>query len=440
MTAPPSNSSRPFPFADGLARRGIHYGWVVAAVTFMTMTVAACAVGAPGVLIGPLQAEFGWDIADISAAFAVRLALFGLGGPFVAVLLDYFGVRRVAMVALALIGTGVIGSFVMTSLWQLVVLWGLVVGIGTGLTAMVLGATIATRWFAARRGLIMGLLTTSIAAGQLAFLPAFAALAEAYGWRRALSLLLGMLFVTSLGVLILMRDRPSDVGLLPYGASEPPANAPQPASLAAMLVSPIHVLAEVSRSGTFWVLFGTFFICGATTNGLIQTHLIAICGDFNIAPVMAAGMLAAIGGFNLIGTIGSGWLSDRIDSRWLLFWYYSLRGLSLLFLPFTGFGFYELVIFTVFCGLDWLATVPPTVKLAAERFGNRSTIVLGWIFAGHQLGAATAAYGAGSIRGFYATYLPAFYIGGILCLVAALAVFILRPSRRSFSAAAAGIL
>jgi MFS family permease len=314
------------------------------------------------------------------------------------------------------------------------------VGIGTGLTAMVLGATIATRWFAARRGLIMGLLTTSIAAGQLAFLPAFAALAEAYGWRRALSLLLGMLFVTSLGVLILMRDRPSDVGLLPYGASEPPANAPQPASLAAMLVSPIHVLAEVSRSGTFWVLFGTFFICGATTNGLIQTHLIAICGDFNIAPVMAAGMLAAIGGFNLIGTIGSGWLSDRIDSRWLLFWYYSLRGLSLLFLPFTGFGFYELVIFTVFCGLDWLATVPPTVKLAAERFGNRSTIVLGWIFAGHQLGAATAAYGAGSIRGFYATYLPAFYIGGILCLVAALAVFILRPSRRSFSAAAAGIL
>lgn len=437
MNVSPRLSARPFPLADGLARRGIHYGWVVVGVTFLTMMVGACAVGAPGVLIGPLQSEFGWDIADISAAFAVRLALFGLVGPFAAVLLNHFGVSRIAMVALALIGIGVIGSFAMTSLWQLFLLWGIVVGIGTGLTAMVLGATVATRWFVSRRGLVTGLLTASIAAGQLVFLPAFAALSEAYGWRLALSLLLAMIFVASVAILILMRDRPSDIALLPYGAAEPPVEASQSASFWAMLASPIVVLAEASRSVTFWVLFGTFFICGATTNGLVQTHLIAICGDFGISSVMAAGMLAAIGAFNLIGTIGSGWLSDRFDSRWLLFWYYGLRGLSLLYLPFTDFGFYELAIFTAFYGLDWLATVPPTVKLTADRFGTKSTIVFGWIFVGHQLGAAIAAYGAGFFRSFYATYLPAFYVAGILCLIAALVIFAVRPSWSGLSPAAA---
>ncbi len=437
MTAPLPPFSSAFPLADRLARRGIHYGWVVVGVTFLTMMVGACAVGAPGVLIGPLQSEFGWDVADISAAFAVRLALFGLVGPFAAVMLNHFGVGRVATVALALIGVGVIGSFAMTSLWQLFLLWGVVVGIGTGLTAMVLGATVATRWFVARRGLVTGLLTASIAAGQLVFLPAFAALSEAYGWRLALLLLVAMIFVASVAILVLMRDRPSDVGLLPYGATEPSAEASQSASFWAMLASPMVVLAEASRSFTFWVLFGTFFICGATTNGLVQTHLIAICGDFGIASVMAAGMLAAIGAFNLIGTIGSGWLSDRFDSRWLLFWYYGLRGLSLLYLPFTDFGFYELAIFTAFYGLDWLATVPPTVKLTADRFGAKSTIVFGWIFVGHQLGAALAAYGAGFSRSFYATYLPAFYVAGILCLVAAFAVFAVRTSRSGLSPVAA---
>lgn len=431
------NLSRPFPLADSLARKGVHYGWVVVAVTFLAMMVGASAVGAPGALIGPLQAEFGWDIADISAAFAVRLALFGLVGPFAAVFLNRFGVRAVATVALVLIGIGVIGSFAMTSLWQLFLLWGVVVGLGTGLTAMVMGATVATRWFVARRGLVMGLLTASVAAGQLVFLPAFAVLTEAYGWRLALTLILAMIFLVSIAILALMRDRPADIGLLPYGATEAPTEAKQPGSIWAMLASPLVVLAEASRSATFWVLFGTFFICGATTSGLIQTHLIAICGDFGIAPVMAAGMLAAIGGFNLVGTIASGWLSDRFDSRWLLFWYYGLRGLSLLYLPYTNFGFYELAIFTVFTGLDWLATVPPTVKLTADKFGPKATIVFGWIFFGHQLGAAIAAYGAGFIRSFYETYMPAFYVAGMLCLVAALAIFAVRRSNAAPTATAA---
>lgn len=418
-----------FALADRLARHGVHYGWVVAAVTFLTMMVGACAVGAPGVLIGPLQAEFGWDVADISAAFAVRLALFGLVGPFAAMFINHFGVRRISLVALVLVGVGVVGSLAMTGLWQLFLLWGVVVGIGTGLTAMVLGATVATRWFVARRGLVMGLLTASLAGGQLIFLPAFAALSEAWGWRLALSLLLAMILISALAILALMRDRPADVGLLPYGASEATPEPEDPGSFGAMLASPLFVLRDVSRSFTFWILFGTFFICGATTSGLVQTHLIAICGDFGITSVMAAGMLAAIGAFNLVGTIGSGWLSDRFDSRWLLFWYYGLRGLSLLYLPYTDFGFYELAIFTAFYGLDWLATVPPTVKLTADRFGARATIVFGWIFCGHQLGAALAAYGAGFIRSVYATYMPAFHIAGIMCLAAAFAIFAIRTSR-----------
>lgn len=410
-------------FADRLAHRGIHYGWVVVAATFLTMMVGASAVGAPGVLIGPLQREFGWDVADISAAFAIRFLLFGAVAPFAAAFLTRFGVRRVSVFALLLIAAGVAGSFTMTSLTGLFLLWGVVVGLGTGFTAMVLGASIATRWFVARRGLVVGLLSASVATGQVLFMPAFAALEQAWGWRIALSLLLVMLALATAVILALMRDKPSDVGLLPYGATGASVDPSQTMTLASTLMMPLRVFAQAAKSGTFWILFGTFFICGATTTGLVQTHLVSICGDFGISPLMAAWMLAAIGAFNLIGTIGSGWLSDRFDSRWLLFWYYGLRGLSLLYLPFTDFGFYELTLFTVFYGLDWLATVPPTVKLTAEKFGTNATIVFGWIFFGHQLGSALAAWGAGLTRSVYATYLPAFYAAGALCLIAALAVF-----------------
>ncbi|MDD2869302.1 MFS transporter [Neomegalonema sp.] len=437
MSPPPSMSPPSSALAEALSRKGIHYGWVVVAATFLTMMVAASAVGAPGVLIGPLQKEFGWDLADISAAFALRLLLFGAVGPFAAALLNRFGVRKVSTLALIVIAAGVLGSFAMTELWQLFLFWGLVVGLGTGLTAMVLGATVATRWFVARRGLVLGLLSASVATGQVLFLPAFAALSEAWGWRPALGLLLAMLALAAVVVLLLVRERPADLGLPPFGAAEIQTEAPQEASLTSTLLTPIRVLGEASRSATFWILFGTFFICGATTNGLVQTHLIAICGDFGVAPVMAAGLLAAIGAFNFIGVIASGWLSDRFDSRWLLFWYYALRGLSLFYLPFTGFGFYELTLFAVFYGLDWLATVPPTVKLAAQRFGANATIVFGWIFFGHQIGAAVAAWGAGLTRSFYATYLPAFYAAGFICLIAAMAVFLIRRPQGDAEARAA---
>jgi len=416
-------------FPAFFARRGIHYGWVVASVTFLTMLVTAGAVGAPGVLIGPLQREFGWSTSDISSAFAVRLLLFGLMGPFAAAFMNRFGVRRVAAVALSLIAAGVLGSFAMTSVWQLFLLWGVVVGFGTGLTAMVLGATVATRWFSTRRGLVVGLLTASTATGQLVFLPLLASLSEALGWRSALTFVLGMLILAMLAVLTFMRDRPSDIGLAPFGAHAPVPAPAAPTTFKAMLASPIVALREAAGSRTFWVLFGTFFVCGASTNGLVQTHFVSLCGDFGIVPVAAAGMLAVIGIFDFAGTVGSGWLSDRFDSRNLLAWYYGLRGLSLIYLPFTSFSFYELSIFAVFYGLDWVATVPPTVKLAADRFGERANLVFGWVFAGHQLGAAFAAWGGGFSRTAYQSYLPAFFIAGVLCLIAALAVVTLREPR-----------
>lgn len=408
-----------------LARRGIHYGWVVAAVTFLTMLVTAGAVGAPGVLLGPLEAEFGWQTADISAGLALRLVLFGVMGPFAAAFMNHFGLRRVAVVALSFIAAGVAGSFVMTKIWHLVLLWGVVVGLGTGLTAMVLGATVASRWFAQRRGLVMGMLTASTATGQLVFLPLLAELTERLGWRSALALILAVLLVAAVAVLLLMRNHPADVGLPAYGATEI-TPAPARLSFGTMLLSPLLALRDASRTGMFWLLFGTFFVCGASTNGLVQTHFVSLCGDFGIVPVAAAGMLALIGVFDFLGTIGSGWLSDRYDSRLLLVWYYGLRGLSLLYLPFSDFSLPALSVFAVFYGLDWVATVPPTVKLTAERFGDRANLVFGWVFAGHQAGAAFAAWGAGFSRTAYQTYLPAFFLAGVLCVLAAAVLIAVR--------------
>ncbi|MDE1569529.1 MFS transporter [Aquabacter sp. P-9] len=436
MTAPSASTSLPPGLPGAFAARGIHYGWVVAGVTFLTMLVTAGAVGAPGVLIGPLQAEFGWATADISSSFAIRLILFGLMGPFAAAFMNRFGLRPVAVVALTLIGAGIAGSFFMSRLWHLVLLWGVVVGLGTGLTAMVLGATVATRWFSARRGLVMGLLTASTATGQLVFLPLLARLTDTIGWRGALALVLGMIFLAALALLALMRDRPADLGLLPYGATEAVPTPAAPSTFTAMLASPLLSLREAACTATFWVLFGTFFICGASTNGLVQTHFVSLCGDYGLPAVTAAGMLAMVGVFDFIGTVGSGWLSDRYDSRLLLFWYYGLRGLSLLYLPFSDFTFYGLSIFAVFYGLDWVATVPPTVKIAADRFGARSNLVFGWIFAGHQIGAGVAAYGAGFSRTFYQTYLPAFFVAGILCLIAAIAILVVRERSGSPPASA----
>jgi MFS family permease len=406
-----------------LARRNIHYGWVMVGVTFLTALVSAGAVGAPGVFIVPLQKEFGWSTAEISSALSIRFMLFGLMAPFAAALMNRYGLRNVTLSALVIVVSALVLSLAMTQVWQLILLWGVVVGIGTGMTALVLGATVAARWFAARRGLVVGILTASAATGQLVFLPLLASVTEHMGWRVGLGMMCGMLGVAAFAVLLVMRDRPGDLGLRPFGdqGTQP---LPAPASNKAPIVAAaLGTLRDASKTRAFWVLFATFFICGASTNGLVQVHLIPMCLDYGIPQVTAASLLAAMGIFDFFGTIFSGWLSDRFDNRFLLFWYYGLRGLSLVSLPFTNFSFYGLSLFAMFYGLDWIATVPPTVRLTTQRFGpERANLVFGWIFAGHQLGAATAAFGAGLSRTLLATYLPAFFVAGALCILASLIV------------------
>jgi len=421
-----------------LARRNIHYGWVMVGVTFLTSIISAGAVGAPGVFIVPLQKEFGWSTAEISSALSIRFVLFGLMAPFAAALMNRYGLRNVTLTALLTVVSALVLSLGMTQVWQLVLLWGVVVGLGTGMTALVLSATIAARWFAARRGLVIGILTASVATGQLVFLPLLASLTEHLGWRTALGLMCVMLGIAAFAVLMVMRDRPGDVGLRPFGDDgKQPLPAPAPNN-APIMAAALGTLRDASKTRVFWILFATFFICGASTNGLVQVHLIPMCLDFGIPQVQAASLLAAMGIFDFFGTIISGWLSDRYDNRYLLAWYYGLRGLSLVLLPFTNFSFYGLSLFAMFYGLDWIATVPPTVRLTAQRFGpERANLVFGWIFAGHQLGAATAAFGAGLSRTLLASYLPAFFVAGALCIIASLLTLsISRPVKVATAAAA----
>jgi len=420
-----------------LAWRGIHYAWIVAAVTFCVMLTTAAALGLPGAFLKPLTSEMGWSTDQVSSILAFRFALFGLMAPFSALLMDRFGIRNVVCVALALIAGSMAVATVATQLWQLFIAWGLMLGIGSGMTAMVLAALVANRWFTARRGLVIGLLTASSATGQLAFLPVAAWLIEHMGWRFAVLPVLASCGTLAVLVFSLMRNRPADVGLAPFG--ELPGAAPAPAAAATPLTlrGPFVVLREAARTQTFWILAGTFFICGLSTNGLIQTHFIALCADFGMSAVPAASALAMMGAFDFVGTILSGWLSDRYDNRKLLFWYYAMRGLSLFWLPHSEFTLYGLSVFAMFYGLDWVATVPPTIKLASSTFGReRAAMVFGWVFAAHQIGAATAAFGAGLSRTAWLTYAPALYVAGGSCIVAGLlALMARRPAPQAGGAA-----
>jgi len=412
--------------APVLARRGIHYGWAVVAVTFLTMLATAAAMGMPGVLLLPLKGEFGWDLGQISGALALRLLLFGLVAPFAAALMQRYGMRAVVASALGVIVVGLALATQMTRLWELWLTWGLLLGLATGVTANVLGATVANRWFAQRRGLVIGLLSASSATGQLLFLPFAAWLSDHLGWRLAMAPAGLLCLLCLVLVIVVVRDYPGELALPSYGETEVVPPPSRRAGGNALTLS-FAALALASRNRGFWILVGTFFVCGLSTNGLVQNHFIPLCHDFGMDAVAAASVLAMMGAFDFVGTIGSGWLSDRFDNRWLLCWYYGLRGLSLLMLPYTDFSFYGLSLFAVFYGLDWIATVPPTVRLTAQTFGRtQAPLVFGWIFTGHQLGAAVAAFGAGISRDALASYLPAFGAAGVACLAAALAVIAMR--------------
>lgn len=413
-----------FPF------RRFHYSWFVVCIAFLTLLVSAGVRSTPGVLILPLESAFGWNRMGTTFPLAINLALYGLCGPFAAAIMEKYGIKRVMIVALSMlvIGTGL--SCWMKNTWEFTLLWGLVIGMGTGFTSSVLGAVIVNRWFVKRKGLVMGILTASGATGQLVFLPLLAKLATENSWQvTVLVTSLASLLVVLL-VLVFMRERPSDVGVLPYGTTEPPK------PLQTMNGNPFSTALTGLRVGIrvkeFWLLAGSFFVCGLSTNGLIGTHLIPACGEHGIPEVTAAGLLAFMGIFDIVGTTLSGWLSDRWDSRWLLFWYYGLRGLSLIFLPaaLNSGTIWGLTIFAIFYGLDWVATVPPTVRLCNKIFGENSGVVFGWVWAAHQLGASVAAFGGGTLHTITGSYTFIFIFAGVLCAVASGFVIQIRQNQK----------
>jgi MFS family permease len=413
--------------------RRIHPAWWAAAATFLALLGAAGFRSTPGVMVGPLHDEFGWSIGTISVALSVNLALFGITAPFAAALMERFGVRPVVASALVLVAAGSGLTVFMTASWQLVLLWGVIVGLGTGSMALALVATVVNRWFVARRGLVSGVLTAANATGQLIFLPVVANVVQTDGWRTASLAVSATALVVAPLVLLFLRERPADVGALPYGGTEADVVAPRRSGAARLAVDS---LVSAARHRTFWLLAGGFFVCGATTNGLVQTHFVPAAHDHGMPATTAASLLALVGVFDLIGTIGSGWLTDRVDPRLLLGGYYGLRGLSLallvpLFAADMGGG---MLAFVIFYGLDWVATVPPTMALARRAFGSSAAVVFGWIFAAHQLGAACAALAAGVVRDALGSYDVAWLGGAVLCAVGA--VLSLSISRRLAPAAA----
>jgi sugar phosphate permease len=397
----------------------LHYAWVVAGITFLALLSSAGIRATSTVMVLPLEHDFGWDRATVSLALSVNLLLFGLCGPFAGALMSRFGIKRVMIAALTTlaIATGA-SALSMTEIWQMVGLWGVLVGLGSGAMALVLGASVATRWFVKRRGLVTGIFAASTATGQLIFLPQQAALVEAAGWRVAVAIVSGLAIVVAILVAIFMRDGPHDIGLEPYGADRPTPR-PQPARGNPFAIT-ADTLVQSARVRDFWLLAGSFAICGATTVGLISVHLIPASVEHGFPEVTAAGMLAAMGAFDLVGTTFSGWLTDRVDPRKLLVWYYTFRGIALLFLPAAySVGVPALAAFVVFYGLDWVATVPPTVRLVADRFGKeRVGPVFGWVFAAHQFGGSFAALAAGAVHTALGDYLVAFMTAGALCLLA----------------------
>ncbi|WP_114814063.1 MFS transporter [Paraburkholderia kururiensis] len=415
-----------------------HYGWLAVAVVFLVLLAAAGTRATPSVMMVPLEHQFGWSRATISLAISVNIALYGLMGPFAAAAMQRFGVRPTILTAVGTMGAGVALSAMMTHPWQMILVWGVMVGGATGVAALTLSATVVNRWFSTHRGLAMGILTASSATGQLVFLPLLAAIAEKHGWQAVVLVVAAAAAVVLPLVAFLLPERPADLKLRPFGEAHDAPPAPVAAAQNPLKVA-FGTLAMASRTRDFWLLFFSFFICGASTNGYVGTHLIAMCGDYGMTEVQGASLLATMGIFDLFGTTLSGWLSDRFNSRVLLFWYYGLRGLSLIYLPHAfGIDFFGLPIFAVFYGLDWIATVPPTVRLATDVYGKEAApVVFGWVVAGHQLGAAFAALGAGMLRASLGTYTVASMISGGLCLIAS--VIVLRINRGEQRAVAAAV-
>ncbi|OZM56020.1 MFS transporter [Lottiidibacillus patelloidae] len=413
----------------------IHFSWFILVITFFSIIIAGIIRSSSGVFIVPFEAEFGWDRSMISLAFALSLFLYGFSGPFMAALIEVLGLKKMMVYAMMTLIVGVFLTYFMDQSWHLIIIWGIIIGLGSGLFLTVLSPYVANYWFEKRKGLALGILTASTATGQLILLPLLAYIVENYSWRWAISLILIVSSFMFIIIILFMRNTPQEIGLLPYGRTEgsnrsAKTNKNNPITIA------FKTLKDALRVKEFWLLAGSFFICGLSTSGLIGTHFIAYCFSFGITVVAAASLLSFMGIFDIIGTTISGWLSDRYDNRWLLFWYYLLRGASLVLLPFALMkgSFTLLIIFSIFYGLDWIATVPPTVNITRQVFGvEKSGIVYGWIFASHQVGGAVAAFAGGLFYKLFNSYTWAFILAGIFCLLASSFVLLIKKENANIS-------
>ncbi|GAA1670239.1 MFS transporter [Fodinicola feengrottensis] len=417
-------------------RTRLHPAWFVAAVAFLAVIGAAGFRSTPGVMLTPLHQEFGWSVGTISAAVSVNLVLYGLTSPFATALMERFGPRKVVAAALATVAVGSGATVFMTAPWQLILCWGVLVGLGTGSMALGFAALVTDRWFVARRGLIIGILTAAGATGQLVFLPLLSTLISTSGWRSAALVVAAIALLAAPLVWWRLRDRPEDIGVLPYGATEAPAKVAQVVGGGAMRA--VTALGRAARKPVFWLLAASFAICGATTNGLVQIHFIPAAHDHGMVETTSAGLLAMVGVFDIVGTVLSGWLTDRFDSRLLLIVYYTGRGLSLLVLPslFAATLRPDMVIFIVFYGLDWVATVPPTVALCRRFFGADGPVVFAWVLASHQVGAGIASVTAGVVRDALGNYDLVWYVAGMLSVLAAIIVLAIQRRPRTVVVAA----
>ena len=413
-------------------KKWIHPAWIAALVTFFTLVATSGFRAAPSVLIVPLHKAFGWSRSSISSAISINVLVYGLTAPFAAALMERFGIRRVVMIALTTVGTGAWCTQYIKHPWQLVVLWGFIVGGGTGSMALVFAASIANRWFIKRRGLVVGMLTAASAAGNLIFLPGLSRLVAHFGWKSvSVTVALGAFFMVPV-IFLFLKESPLHAAVKPYGAPddyEYPERIKRNAGKEA-----IDTLRRASRVRDFWLLCGSFFVCGLSTSGLIGTHFIPAAMDHGMAMNTAAGLLALVGIFDVMGTLASGWLTDRVDPVKLLFFYYFLRGLSLFLLPSILFGSVHpsTLVFVIFYGLDWVATVPPTVILCRRILGpSHGTVIYGWVFASHQIGGSIAALGGAIIHDTLGNYTAAFYTAAVLCLIASYAVLKISPKERS---------
>lgn len=415
-----------------MATKRIHPAWTAFVVTFLTLMATAGFRSAPSVLIIPLEEAFGWSRSQISLAIAINVLLYGLIAPFAAALMERFTVRKVVMTALTFVSLSAASTIFMTQPWHLWLLWGVCVGVGTGSMALVFAATIANRWFVARKGIVVGALTAAGATGQLVFLPLLSKFATDIGWKSvSITIAVASILVVPL-IYLFLKESPQAIAITPYGApDEWQATPKSDLSAGRLAIDTVH---QSIKDKNFRILFFTFFVCGLSTNGLIGTHFIPAAHDHGMAEPIAASLLALVGIFDVIGTLFSGYLTDKYDPRKLLFFYYGLRGLSLFLLPSILFSSVHpsTLVFVIFYGLDWVATVPPTIMLCRIVLGpSRATVVYGWVFVGHQIGASVAAIGAAILRVNFGDYAIAFYISAAMCLVASYLVLEIAKGQKS---------